>query len=1071
MATPPLPNVAGGLANGSASERHMHVAINYRKAPLNETDFGGDGKIVWDGAVPGGSPYDLLLNVAATSDWTFVSLITQHNLYEASDGAFLLKWYTRALEALARDSCVEIRKCQISNETDIMEVIELGRGDTMEVPWKGTSTDRINEVAAKLPEDIAIIDDQGQNLTYAQMTSRIIEITRRLQGFVPPLSPGLFVAMLLYPIPDAICCILAIMRLGLVWIPLDTRNHQQRLRAVVDESLPQVLVCHNLTKDLEYQISAGMNFTSLLSIDDNDDNKDENKDKICLLQDAVKYDSDNRSDQPAIILYTSGSTGAPKGVVPTHVGLLNQIYGTSVILRLRRETTLQQSPLGFDLMLDQIFLPLCNGGTIVMVAKSARGEVAELIFKYNVTLTHFVPHGAMLFQEGKNWLVNVYGPAEITLAYSRGIVPYREMNGIEGSSDHLRPSPNYALEITDADMNILPVGFPGEICISGHGLGPGYIKQHEESGRKFTYRKSTSTSSSETGIYRSGDQGRILPDGTLKVLGRLDGDSQVKIHGFRVELDEISNAIVHVSNGTIVNAAVSWRPGQPSGILVAFVVFDVKFNGDKSQFVEWLRSNIPLPQVMKPNFIVPTDRIPATANGKIDKGAVDKLPLPEPLVSCTTNPLTRSLSPWEQSIKEVWEEVLSPRTVHISGHKQVTIQHNSDFFDVGGNSILLIKLKYLLKVQFGVKISMPELFHSSSLSRMATIVQSASNTANKAALSPMTESFLEPRGALQMINWDLEIASMVHGLPQPKIIPSLLNQRLSKGNEGIIVVLTGATGFIGRNILSHLVQNPKVAKVHCLSMRPDAFGKPRHVSIKSNKIFEYVGDLSNLNHGLLDSQFAFLAQHAHVIIHNGADVSRLKTYQSLRRANVLSTRTLCDTAIPPLYYISTASVAKVMQHGPLLETASKWASEALLQKAAVNNGLPAYVHRLAHVVGDDASELDAIGMLTKYSLMLHALPQIEAEDVKGKWDFVLVEDLSRDLVELVIESVVGGGTSIRLQHQTQQNLSAVFTNHCNHVKVSHNQLKAYFEGMAGESFRDIEIKEWLAAARERGFIR
>ncbi|KAI0118030.1 hypothetical protein F4776DRAFT_262824 [Hypoxylon sp. NC0597] len=111
----------------------FQVANNYRRAPLNETNFGNDGKIRWDGAALGGYSYDVFLNVTATSGWTFVSLIAQRNSCEASDGALLLKQYTRALEGLARDPQSEVRGCRISNESGIMEALELGRGSDIEV--------------------------------------------------------------------------------------------------------------------------------------------------------------------------------------------------------------------------------------------------------------------------------------------------------------------------------------------------------------------------------------------------------------------------------------------------------------------------------------------------------------------------------------------------------------------------------------------------------------------------------------------------------------------------------------------------------------------------------------------------------------------------------------------------------------------------------------------------------------------------------------------------------------------------------------------------------------------------
>jgi thioester reductase-like protein len=129
---------------------------------------------------------------------------------------------------------------------------------------------------------------------------------------------------------------------------------------------------------------------------------------------------------------------------------------------------------------------------------------------------------------------------------------------------------------------------------------------------------------------------------------------------------------------------------------------------------------------------------------------------------------------------------------------------------------------------------------------------------------------------------------MTDGLPQPSARTLLSNQRLSNRHQGLTVVLTGATGFIGRHLSSHLIQDPRVAQVHCLAIRLDASRKPRHLAIESEKIIEYASDLSNLSLGLSDSQLIFLADHAHAIIHNGADVSLLKTYPSLRRANSVS---------------------------------------------------------------------------------------------------------------------------------------------------------------------------------------
>ncbi|KAI0832170.1 hybrid PKS-NRPS PsoA [Hypoxylon sp. FL0890] len=1113
----PFDVVLGDLELSRSSSHHplFQVAINYSKSPFDETDFGRDGKIIWDRGVPGGHPYDLMLNVGAMSDWTFLSLIAQRSLYKASEVALLHKWYMRALEALAHDPSILVGNCPISNSMDLEQALDLGRGMNIDVTWRGTLTDRVDEIAANFPDDTAIIDEQGYAFTYLQMTKRTSQITSLLQSVSPPLVRGSRVAMLLDPVADTISCILAILGMGLTWIPLDTLNHHLRIRAIVEQCRPQVLLCHSSTARMAREILVGADCVRVVNIDETHPSTHiheyRNGDRGSSLTNG--YGTHRQEDHPAMILFTSGSTGVPKGVMLSHEGLVNQIYGTTMFLRLGRETTLQQSPLGFDLMLDQIFLALCNGGTVVVVGKEGRGDpvhIANLMVRHKVTLTHFVPsessvllnYGHHILTKTSSWryamsggeplrpnlikafrkldcenleLVNVYGPAEITLACARGMVPYRDL-GDPGdiNGDWLLPSHNYGIEIVDANMNVLPVGFPGEICISGTGVGLGYVGRPAESAYSFVRRESAVTPSESVRIYRSGDMGMLLPDGTLKVLGRIGSSSQVKINGFRVELDEIANTILRLSNDAIFSAAVSWRPSQSSGTLVAFVVFETGFAGDKSEFLERLRANVPLPPYMKPRFIISIPRMPSTANGKIDRAAIDQLPIPDLMESTTNGEVAPIFSAGERSIKEIWEEVFADQILPIAGSssKRLAIRPSSDFFEVGGSSILMIRLKSLLRAHFGVAVPMPDLFRSSTLSAMSALIES-SIQANKidSADTQTTEAFLRAGGAPQVLDWDLEIASMLDGLPQPRsnLLISRKGPPAPTDTQGLIVVLTGSTGFIGRHLLRQLIQHERVAK--------------------DEKIVEYAGDLSDINLGLSDADFAFLVEHADAIIHNGADVSLLKTYSSLRRTNVMSTRRLCEMAIPrqvPVHYVSTASVAKVTHHSaenPLPEVpavpmgtdllnsvdgyaASKWASETLLEKIAADMGLPTYVHRLAHVVGDDASELDVVGMLTKYSLILRALPRIEEKFVTGVWDFVAIREVASDMIEMIFDSQAGRISGIQMQRE--QNMRVHFVNHCSDAKVPHRDLGKFLESLAGGPLKEIGMREWVEAASQKG---
>lgn len=1106
----------GAARQGNANPL-FQVAVNYHKGLSDVTALGGDGKIAWTGGVPAGNPYDLLVSVHEFQDRTMLSFVTQAYMYDKADVEMMLGWFSRAVGGLAAETSTKISRCPIADDSDIRAAVELGRGSETEVPWKGTLIDRIDEVAQQFPTDTAIQDDDGEVLTYAQIQARTLQIARRLRDM--SVSPGSFVAMLLEPSADAVCTILAVMRLGLVWVPLDTKNHHDRLHAILSEARPPVLVCHGATKERAQRHAGEVNHEMLLLDLDTSSSAPEDERPVPNFSEA---------DQPAAVLHTSGSTGSPKGAILSHGGLVNQIYGTTAQLGLGREVTLQQSPLGFDLMLDQVFLALCNGGKIIVVGSAGRGDplhIANLIVSRGVTLTHFVPseylallnYGFHILRGCSDWrfamsggerlvpelrrafrklesgqlrLVNVYGPAEITIACARGFVPYRSDEDVLSSIDQLRPSPNYCIEIVDADMNVVPVGYPGEICVSGPGVGMGYLNRPEETKQRFLTRPGGRSGGSAgqvqrqwPRVYRTGDFGRLLPDGTLKVLGRLDGDSQVKIRGHRVELDEISNALVQASRGAVANAAVSLRA---SDVLAAFVVFDTEFTGDKTGFAKDLAANLPLPMYMRPEFIVPVDRIPSNENGKTDRRAVDQLAIPDQdgqEVDVTTGK-QESLTPTEQSLKDTWQEVLASRAV---GTKARTVASSSDFFEVGGNSLLLIKLRSVLQSTYGLTLSLPDLFQSSTLSSMAARIEKGVKR---------QEGLSEPRtNGSNQIHWDVELATLADGLPEAQAQGDLDSTPLDSPSraDGLIVLLTGATGFIGTHLLRSLVQDPRIQKVHCVAVRPSSNGEPRILSITSPKIVQHHGDLSSPGLGLSDAERASLAGEIDVIIHNGADVSLLKSYQTLRRPNVVSTRTLCGIAAAaggiPLHFVSTAAVARVAidydvtpsealpevsvsTNRPTDEIngyiASKWASEALLDKAAADRGVRAWVHRLAHVVGDDPSELDAVGMLVKYSLLMGRLPAwINEAKVAGEWDFVGVEDVVRDLVEAAVGSA-SSSNGRRGGSELEQVTGARYVNHCADVKVPHAGLRGYLEGEAGAPLAVVETEEWLAAAVEEG---
>ncbi|KAI8628964.1 hybrid PKS-NRPS PsoA [Xylariaceae sp. FL1651] len=1071
----PFDMVLDNIEDSRSGNHHslFQVVMNYRMGYSTQTSL-GDGKIEWTDAIYARNPYDMVVDVTESSEYTLLSFTTQKYLYSSSDSRLLVKWYTRALEGLLQDPLTSVSKCPVANEDDLRQASELGLGKSMTVNWDGTLIHRIEKMAEQYPDSTAVKDGYGRTLKYTDLISRYCEIGSCLRNSLA--TPGSRVATVLDPAADAICCILAIWRIGNVWVPLDIRNHDERLSVMISECQPAVILCDKLTQVRAESLAAGN--VRVINLSD-------------LFQTrSTSTKNISRPDEVAVIFYTSGSTGKPKGVVMTHDNITNQIYGNTALFGIGREIVLQQSSFGFDLVLEQVFHALANGGTLIVVGNEDRGNpthLAELMLSESVTYTNFVPseylallhYGLPSLQQCRSWrfaftagekvesqlrrgfqklnmrnlqLLNAYGPIESTMACARGIIPYQAEDDITAQGDSLWPSPNYYITVMDEHMSHVPIGFPGEICVSGAGITLGYLNSPDETRSKFIDVCGTSDPTNPyTKLYRTGDRGRILEDGSINILGRLDGDSQVKIRGIRIELDEISNTLIRESDTVISNAAVSFR--RDTEILAAFVVFDPKYGGDKDDFAAQLKARLTLPPYMCPAFIIPTACIPTNANGKKDRAAINRLPIPD---DQEPDVFSSDLTDMQLRVREVWREVLVNRPMRLS-----KVNADTDFFHVGGNSMLLIKLRSVIHSTFGTTLTLPELFRSCTLRSMASRIEASHDISGTA-----------------VIDWNAEIAAMTHGLPRL----SANTYSTATASSSLIVVLTGATGFLGTHILQRLIIESRVKEVHCIAIRPDSLGIARHVSVQSSKIVEYVGDLSDRLLGLTASQFSFLSDNAHLVIHNGAEVSFLKTYRSLRPANVASTKTLCELALPrriPVHFVSTASVAKfagestldevsVRLHPPPYDTsdgynASKWASEALLEQIAMDIGMPAWIHRPTSIVGEGAPELDLVSLIFAYSRQLGAVPIIEAASLESGFDFVPVEKVAEGLVEAALLSL-----NPAEPQQQQQRTTTSFVHHCSNERVAVDDLKHYMEEKEGTSFEALQMDHWLELALGEG---
>jgi len=548
-------------------------------------------------------------------------------------------------------------------------------------------------------------------------------------------------------------------------------------------------------------------------------------------------------------------------------------------------------------------------------------------------------------------------------------------------------------------------------------------------------------------MYLTGDQGRVVDNGDMVVLGRMDGDSQVKLRGIRIELGDISNSIMKASKGMVAEAVVIVRGEGASQFLVAFVVLAKEYDIAASQpILDRLLRELPLPTYMRPTLAIAMEALPVTGRGKLDTHALADYPLTE-ANQTDDDGEEEELTEIESRLKAVWREVLSEVDANLA------IKKSSDFFSVGGNSLLLTQLRIRIRSVFNVDIPLPELFQSSTLETLA--------------------ARLEGSRKEQAINWDDETRM------SEDLVSGASNARpLVKKDGPFVVALTGATGFLGSGLLRHLEANPNVSRIHCLAIRGS-----RTLPTSTSKVVTHAGDLSLPYLGMSESKAADVFGGVDFIIHNGATVSHLKSYQSLRGPNVSSTKELIRLSAlqgrrTPIHYVSTAGIAAltglpshpevtISTHAPATDgsngyIASKWASERFLERLneGVEGGWPVYIHRPSSITSNkDPSSVPASDIThntLRYSRLLRKIPDFSGG--MGAFDFIDVETISSQIVECMLTSdgKEGEKGEVTYKHQSGENV------------IPFKNLREFLGHTEDDPVGVLGMDEWVKAAVEAG---
>lgn|GEM_PF-1422032 len=607
--------------------------------------------------------------------------------------------FETVLIGLALSPEKKIRDIVILNDFEAYKVLHEFNNSAIEVKTKKTIIEQFEEIVIKKPDSNAVICND-ESISYRLLDEKSNCIANYiLDNFT--IQQEDIICLAANRSIDSIAAILGIMKTGAAYLPVDTDYPDERIKYIIDNSGAQILLTDTpRLKGLCKNV-----------IDLNDIKYSKNdKPKVNLIPGNLAY-----------IIYTSGSTGLPKGVMIEHTQFMNTFV--NVIDRFGIKETdrvLQFASFGFDASVMEIFEALLTGAALIIAAKDTIRDtdnfisyvtdkevtVATLPPVYLNVLDHaalpyirtLITAGEQAISEDVNYykenkiFINAYGPTENSVCTSS----YLAEKGIkyENSVPIGKPAGNSKVYILSDSLEPLPIGFEGELCISGSGIARGYLNNKELTEKKFV----DNPFQAGTRLYRTGDLAKWLPDGNIEYLGRID--DQVKINGNRIEPGEIEARISKYKGIKEVIVLDILNDGHKE--LAAFIISSEQV--DVNNIRQYLRRY--LPEYMIPSHYIFPDNIPVTSNGKTDKRVLRKLAKEN---RSTKTIVSLDLTNTEKKLIPIFEDVLN---VHPMGP-------DDNFFELGGESLKITRLISRIKKELKQNIAFKVFFDNPTIRGIA----------------------------------------------------------------------------------------------------------------------------------------------------------------------------------------------------------------------------------------------------------------------------------------------------------------------------------------------------------------
>lgn len=674
---------------------------------------------------------DLSLSCLVTKDGLKCLWEYSTELFHKTSMKQMIRHFKNLAKDVSRDPSQEIRELKMLSKKEVTKQVETWNQSCFHYDSSTSILDMFDKQVALNPDAVAVTFKQD-NVTYEDLNKRANQVANTLieQGIQGQDRVGLMFERSL----DFMAAVLGVLKAGGVYVPISPEEPQDRVEIIVDEINPFAFI---LQSHLDVELPSGV---LRLNIEDIDSAND--------IMSIRKLSSSNL----AYIIYTSGSTGRPKGVKISHESIQDRLHWKMMAYPFQNsDSMLHTYSFNFDGAVINYFWPLCIGGTLTIASKEEILEptlLLEAIQENEITFMDLLPsllqgvlevgdpltlHSLkhvfsggealtfdvikLFFKKCSASLHNTYGPTEATVESS----VYEISEGYRGPyiAPIGKPLADARLYVLDADKNPVPIGVRGELHIGGSGLAEGYLNDEKLTSEKFIPDPFGSDVNSR--MYCTGDAVKFRSDGNIDFLGRID--NQIKIRGFRVELGEIEAALLELKD---VHKAVVIPIGQ--GVAKRLVAFIVT-NSAKPNSDELIKNSLKktLPPYMVPSQIVFVESFPTLRNGKINTKALSDTVIGLEFGRERPRPPNQGL---ETQLLSCWEHVLESNHINV----------NDNFFEIGGNSLVAMRLKSQLNKRLGYSLPLARFFEYPTIEDMAHYLETTNGQSKWSPLVKMKTS-------------------------------------------------------------------------------------------------------------------------------------------------------------------------------------------------------------------------------------------------------------------------------------------------------------------------------------------